>query len=149
MSNKTFVWVVEYNDADGDIDIGLFLNEKKAYQVAIDEALEYMKTSGCDENSAIPGWADAYKKIIRTRENNHTVALDAYNDWNHNLVTDELSKYEIYVYLREVNEENESAAITSVKAVVPVDVPCKQCGRKVNDTESSCWYCGVANPSKR
>ena len=30
-----------------------------------------------------------------------------------------------------------------------VDVPCKRCGKGVNETEATCWMCGLDNPAKK
>lgn len=152
MAKGVYVWVVEYNDPDCDVAIQLYADEKKAYEVALNEALEHMSAVGCNAFAALmPGWSDAYKKVFANKDSNHTVAMDAYNDWNENLVTDELSRYSIFVYTQEVDGDLNLDSSTQAVAqpVKLIDVPCKVCGKNVNASESTCWFCGVDNPARK
>ena len=142
MSDKTFVWAVEYADEE-DISINLYATETAAYEVAVQEAIEYMETMGCT-STTISGWVDAYNKVLSNRKTNPQLAIDLYNEWNHNQVSNELERYFIYVYDKEII----GFSTSNKKQVKVEDVPCKQCGRKVNDTEAQCWFCGCENPSK-
>lgn len=44
-----------------------------------------------------------------------------------------------YIYLEGV--------LAEAPAPVPVDKPCRQCGRGCNSSEKSCWWCGVPYPA--
>lgn len=143
----TIVWVVEYSDEYGST-IQIYANETQAHQVAINEALEHMDNMGCN-SSTIPGWADAYKQVIANKDSSFHVAIDTYNDWNHNLVSNELERYSIIVFPRKILGEFESNSSKPIQTGKLPDVPCKVCHRNVNESESTCWFCGVDNPARK
>ena len=152
MATGTRIWVVEFSDPESDVAIKLFADENIAYESAITEALEYMFKLGCDASCTILGWANSYNKVLANKDTNPTIALDAFNFWTHNFVTNELERYSIYVYVQEVIGDlnlNSSQQSVAQKPVKLVDVPCKTCGRNVNTSESTCWFCGTANPARK
>jgi hypothetical protein len=150
MAKGVWVWVVQFNDPDCDVTIQLYAEEKKAYEVALNEALEHMSAVGCNSHSILmPGWSDAYNKVFANKDANPTVAMDAYNTWNDNSVTDELSRYYIFVNIQEIEGDLNISSSAPVQPVKLADVPCRVCGKNVNASESTCWCCGCDHPTRR
>lgn len=147
------IWVVEREKfSDNDVSIDLFESEKDAFVQATNDALDEFLSLNCDDpDSGSHDTFGRFKTAVRAKD--YQRALDIYNDWNCDF--DFEQRFSICVYnktLKSASAANNSSHVSVVPAksqtkFAKPDVPCKQCGRNVNEAEDICWYCGCSNPA--
>lgn len=144
------IWVVECEKfSDNDVSIRLYEDVQDACIEASNIARDEMTTYGLDDpdHSSHLEW----KRLIEAINNkDYHLTLDVYNDWNSDL--DYENRFSITVYSKKLitslqESRNPNVTVVKAKSSSKPDVPCKQCGRKVNEAEDVCWYCGVSNPA--
>lgn len=155
------IWVCErLNVEDSDILISVYENEMDALENATESALERMTDMQCDVSSSVipSSWHSAFNLFLAEKQaGNFRIALGIYAGWNCSIDID--NAYSICVYSTDLISNKTQPYCThaprnrmlGVQIPSPAlhnkDVACKQCGRNVNSSEDTCWYCGIKDPA--
>jgi hypothetical protein len=133
----------EYNIENPVPYISIHSTLESAYVEACNSAIDQMELFHADDlTMSTVESNNSYKKVCSyVTSGNFVSALDEYVYWN--IKRDFSIRYVINVYGRLVKGESN---IKEEQEILQ-DVPCKQCKRNVNASESVCWHCGVSNPA--
>jgi hypothetical protein len=151
-----WVWSVQYTDPDDGMDYELYLHEDKAYEVATNEAIKHMESLGCNGLSTNPDWVQAYKDVVAQRISNPESSMISYRDWLAEL-PNQSARLDIWVTCKRmildiaINPNSATSCPSTKQGPIAklVDIPCRVCGKGVNTSESTCWFCGVDNPARK
>jgi len=159
------IWVLETNrPADiGSVAVSLYESETDACREAAQCALDYMDCMDANDPND-PDVFPIYQKIMGAfRQGDYQSVVSEFTDWN-NDQADYEELYLITVYQCSVVPASKPAvkpasgkpsvekptfgSMNDLLQKRAKDVPCKVCGRNVNASEDTCWFCGVGNPAK-
>lgn len=131
---------------DSELETKVFCDENSAWEHACNIAKRKLDLY-CDDDNEEDN--EIYSKFIDSfSQKKYDDAMDTYNEYMYGL--DFELQVDIQIHEHTIKSASDLDIPIAASASVPAlpDVPCKQCEKKVNASESHCWYCGVSNPAQ-